>query len=146
VGGTLNPKTPYATNLPEGKLADFERFRGADGVVQAAFDARAVGVVLPERFTAHKSLLLNFGAANGKGDLEVNIWGIRETLRFGGVWRPVAIPWSAVYRLAAMTGLDRGRGEPVEVMVYPDSVPAEDAATPTDGGQVLPFRKKPLLH
>lgn len=152
---------------PAMKLADFERLRG-DGLVSVNLDPRAIGVVLPKSLQGRPSLALNFGHAKGKGDLQANAWGLRETLRFGGVWQQVAVPWSAVVSMAGLVGASDGQLVTRNRVNYcqPDAttlntaavkalqpllsrspgfrVVTEDEAKAHDGAQIIPFRKKSL--
>lgn len=70
------------------------------GVVMLHLDARRPGVRVPDHLKRESWLRLNFNHSKGKGDLQVNDWGVRETLRFNGQWTPVAVPWSAVFAIS----------------------------------------------
>jgi stringent starvation protein B len=70
------------------------------GVVMLHLDARRPGVRVPEHLKAQSWLRLNFNHQKGKGDIQVNDWGLRETLRFNGQWSAVAVPWSAIFAIS----------------------------------------------
>jgi len=70
------------------------------GVVMLHLDARRPGVRVPDYLKTQEWLRLNFNHSKGRGDLMVNDWGVRETLRFNGAWFPVSVPWSAVFALS----------------------------------------------
>ena len=70
------------------------------GVVMLHLDARRPGVRVPEHLKTQSWLRLNFNHQKGKGDIQVNEWGLRETLRFNGQWSAVAVPWSAIFALS----------------------------------------------
>jgi hypothetical protein len=86
------------------------------GVVMLHLDPRRPGVELPAGLRAEPKLQLNFNHVKGAGDLVADVWGVRETLRFGGVWTPTAIPWSAIFAMSV-------QGE--EVRVYAEDLPLE---------------------
>lgn len=73
----------------------------ADGVVRLDIYTRVAGVVLPKGYYQPLTLSLNLNHDRGSGDLEINDFGVAETLRFSGVWFRVKIPWQAVIAIAS---------------------------------------------
>ena len=100
---------------PQDKQRDLTELM-AQGVVMLHLDARRPGVKLPADFRTDMQLRLNFNHTKGKGDLTVDWWGVRETLRFKGVWTPSAIPWSAIYAMSV---------QGLEPRVYAEDLPEE---------------------
>jgi stringent starvation protein B len=100
---------------PQDKQRDLNELI-AQGVVMLHLDARRPGVKLPADFRTDMQLRLNFNHTKGKGDLTVDWWGVRETLRFKGVWTPTAIPWSAIYAMSV---------QGLEPKVYAEDLPEE---------------------
>lgn len=90
------PKAPERTDKKARLLSLLER-----GVTMIHLDARRPGVAVPEKFKTEPQLLLNLSYRFSPPDLEVTEWGVRETLTFGGIPYPVAVPWSALFALSS---------------------------------------------
>lgn len=97
-------------------FCDMQVHAKAPGHVMVHLDARAPGVVVPGLNAKNEVLKLNFGHWRGRGDLMVDEWGIKETLRFDGVWHEVEVPWGAIYGFSA---------DGCENVVYDESIPRE---------------------
>lgn len=68
------------------------------GMVMVTLDARRPGVDVPAQYQEDPRLRLNLSYRFGL-PLDVNDWGVRATLTFGGVPHDCKIPWSALYRI-----------------------------------------------
>lgn len=79
-------------------------------------DARQAGVDVPERFQDDLGLGLNLSYRFGL-PLEVNAWGIRATLTFGGVSHDCKIPWNAVYQVFSHVSRER--------WLFPEDIPED---------------------
>ena len=96
-----------------------ERMRGAlaRGLTQVHLDARRPGVLVPQGLRDQAMLVLNFSYRFSPPDLDVNEWGVRQTLTFRGVPFKVGVPWSALYAIVC---------QPTdELWLYPDDTPDE---------------------
>jgi hypothetical protein len=68
------------------------------------------GVDVPEQFTSHHTLALDFSHMFGCDVFEFDEQGIRATLSFGGVDYLCVVPWSSVFAIQPC-------GEPSQVFV-----------------------------
>ncbi len=87
------------------------------GEAQLHLDARRPGVLVPEHHRDNHHLVLNLSYRYEPPDLDVNDWGVRETLSFNRVRYKVGVPWSAVYAILSLVTR--------ECWMYPDDMPKE---------------------
>lgn len=132
---------PMDTGKPPNKQELLEGLLGR-GMIMVTLDARSAGVDVPSRFHGDPRLSLNLSYRFGL-PLEVNAWGIRATLTFGGVSHDCKIPWSAVYQV--LSHVTR------EQFLFPENIPADllelDAEAPEkdEEGAQKPPRGRPRL-
>ncbi len=111
-----------------------------DGMVMVTLDARRPGVDAPSRFADDASLRLNLSYRFGL-PLEINDWGVRATLTFGGMPHKCKLPWSSIYAMVSHVS--------AEQYVFPEDVPDElveqalageapDEATPLEAAKPPP--------
>lgn len=86
------------------------------GMIMVTLDARRTGVDVPGRFQDDLGLGLNLSYRFGL-PLDVNAWGIRATLTFGGVSHDCKIPWSAVYQVFSHITRER--------YLFPEDIPED---------------------
>lgn len=84
------------------------------GMIMVTLDARRAGVDVPERFQDDLGLGLNLSYRFGL-PLEINAWGIRATLSFGGISHDCKIPWNAIYQVFSHVTRDR--------WLFPEDIP-----------------------
>lgn len=86
------------------------------GMVMVTLDARRPGVDVPAQFQNDPRLRLNLSYRFGL-PLEVNPWGVRATLTFGGVPHVCKVPWNALYQLFSHATKDQ--------YLFPADVPTD---------------------
>lgn len=94
------------------------------GKSQVHLDTRRPGVIVPAEHRGGHHLVLDLSYRFDPPDLDVNDWGVRETLSFGGERFKVGVPWSAIYAIASHVTH--------ELWMYPDDMPAELVAGAVD--------------
>lgn len=78
------------------------------GVTALHFDARAPGVVVPERFRDDPWLVLNYSYRYNVADFEFDETEVRASLQFSGTPHLCVVPWTAVF---AITDEARTQGQ-----------------------------------
>jgi stringent starvation protein B len=71
------------------------------GLAMVHLDARCAGVRVPEYLGKESHLRLNLSYRFDPPDLDLSVWGVKATLRFGGRRFAVEIPWQAVFAIAS---------------------------------------------
>lgn len=86
------------------------------GMVMVTLDGRAAGVDVPQRFQDDPQLALNLSYRFGLS-MQVDDWGIRATLTFGGQPHLCKLPWGSIYQaFSHVTG---------EQLLFPEDLPAD---------------------
>jgi stringent starvation protein B len=86
------------------------------GMVMVTVDARRPGVDVPAHFADDPRLRLNL-SYRFQLPVEMNDWGIRATLTFGGVPHDCKLPWNSVYQVYSHATKDQ--------FLFPADVPED---------------------
>lgn len=86
------------------------------GMVMVTLDARRPGVDVPAQFADDPRLRLNL-SYRFQLPLEMNDWGIRATLTFGGMPHDCKLPWNSVYQMYSHATKDQ--------FLFPADVPED---------------------
>ncbi|AKU89724.1 ClpXP protease specificity-enhancing factor SspB [Vulgatibacter incomptus] len=85
-------------------------------MVMVTLDARCAGVDVPDRFQDDPRLRLNLSYRFGLA-LDLNEWGVRATLTFGGMPHGCKLPWGAIYQMLSHVTSEQ--------FLFPDDVPGD---------------------
>lgn len=99
------------------------------GMVMVTLDARRPGVDVPAQFTSDPRLRLNL-SYRFQLPLELNEWGVRAVLTFGGVPHACKIPWNAIYQVYSHASKDQ--------YLFPADVPEDLVQATLAQGEVTP--------
>jgi stringent starvation protein B len=86
------------------------------GMVMVTVDARRPGVDVPLQFADDPRLRLNL-SYRFQLPLEMNEWGVRATLTFGGMPHDCKLPWNSVYQMYSHATKDQ--------FLFPADVPED---------------------
>lgn len=96
-------------------------------MAMVTLDARLPGVDVPARFRDDGRLRLNLSHRFGHA-MELNDWGVRATLTFGGVPHACRLPWNSIYQVMSHATSEQ--------FVFPGDVPddlfPEEGVAPED--------------
>jgi stringent starvation protein B len=112
------------------------------GMVMITLDARRPGVDVPAHFADDPRLRLNL-SYRFQLPLDMNEWGVRASLTFGGMPHECKMPWNSVYQMYSHATKDQFLfpADVPEDLVQATLAQGEDTATPIQPSQAQPAAK-----